>query len=94
MAGGFFSQVEVDESDVSAAFISSEFHLPLSSRPWISLPLVTEWRLEGDVLRANRIERFRADIYDMPSVENLTSAEAEVISAFLEEKYGDNPGND
>lgn len=93
MGRKFFSKVEVDESDVSAVAIADELHLPLSSRPWISLPVVTEWEWDGKSLKAVKIDRFKAPIYDMPSVENLSRAEIEAITSYLEEKYGNTPAN-
>jgi hypothetical protein len=42
--------------------------LPLVNEPWFELPIVTEWTLTDETIKATCIERIRVDVRDLPSV--------------------------
>jgi hypothetical protein len=58
--------------------------LPLVSEPWFELPIVTEWTKDkaNETYAATRIEKYRIDIRDMPSVLNSGMTEIASMNEF------------
>lgn len=58
------------------------------------LPVPSEWKHEGSVTTVTRYEYFRIPIHGLPSLENLTDAEVQMMDEYDAEEVKQIPGEE